>query len=202
MDFLLAAALCADTLFVCISYGASGIRIPALSRIILSAVPAVCFALSLALGSLIASYIPPLPFRLLGFFVLLLLGMQSLLGSKIRTALRRRLDRGVTFRLKNLSIALSICADSRSADLDRSRTLSAHEALLLSLSVSLDSLVSGLSVGTDGLRVILLSLFTLLFSLLVCWAGTSIGHRLGESKHDFSYIGGLLLIVIAVTKLF
>lgn len=67
MDFLLAAALCADTLFVCISYGASGIRIPALSRIILSAVPAACFALSLAIGSLIASYIQPLPFRLLGF---------------------------------------------------------------------------------------------------------------------------------------
>lgn len=202
MDFLLAAALCADTLFVCISYGASGIRIPTLSRIILSAIPAACFALSLAIGSLIASYIPTMPFRLLGFFVLLLLGMQSLFGSKIRTALRRRLDRGVTFHLKNLSIALSICADSRSADLDRSRTLSAHEALLLSLSVSLDSLVSGLSVGTDGLRMLLLSLFTLLFSLLVCWVGILIGQRIGESKHDFSYIGGLLLIAIAVTKLF
>lgn len=202
MDFLLAAALCADTLFVCISYGASGIRIPALSRVILSTVPAVCFALSLAIGSLIAAYIPARPFRWLGFCVLLFLGLQSLFGAKIRAGLRRRLDRGITFRLKNLSIALSICADSRRADLDRSRTLSAHESLLLSLSVSLDSLVSGLSVGTDGLRMLLLSLFTLLFSLLVCWAGIFIGRKLGESRHDFSCIGGILLIAIAVTKLF
>lgn len=54
MDFLLAAALCMDTLFVCISYGASGIRIPILSRIILSAVPAAAFALSLLAGALLS----------------------------------------------------------------------------------------------------------------------------------------------------
>lgn len=202
MDFLLAAALCADTLFVCISYGASGIRIPVFSRIILSTIPAACFALSMAAGSLIAAYIPPQPFRLLGFCVLLLLGLQSLLGQKIRAALRRRLDRGVTFRLKNLSIALSICADSRSADLDRSCTLSSHEALLLSLSVSLDSLVSGLSVGGGWLHILLLSGFTLLFSLLVCWAGIALGEKLGAGKHDLSCIGGILLIAVAVTKLF
>ncbi|HIR52687.1 MAG TPA: manganese efflux pump [Candidatus Onthovicinus excrementipullorum] len=202
MDFLLAAALCMDTLFVCISYGASGIRIPILSRIILSAVPAAAFALSLLAGTLLSAYIPARAFRWVGFSVLLLIGLQNLFGGKIKSYLRRRLDRGVTFRLKNLSVALSICADSRSADLDRSRTLSPKEALLLSLSVSLDSLVTGLSVSTGPIRALCLIAFALLFSVAICCIGIRAGQRLGEGRHDFSCIGGLLLIGLAFTKLF
>lgn len=201
MDFLLAAALCLDTLFVCISYGASGIRIPLLSRIILSVVPAVCFAVSVVAGAAIASAIPERTFRVIGFAALALIGLQNLFGGRIKSAIQRRLDRGVTFRLKNLSVALRICADSRSADLDRSRTLSAREAFFLSLSVSLDSLVTGMSISTHWLRALLLILFTLLFSLAVCFAGVKMGEKLGESKRDFSFIGGIVLLVIAFSKL-
>ena len=202
MDFLLAAALCLDTLFVCIAYGSSGIRIPFFSRIVLSAVPAAAFALSLLAGTLIRAYIPEASFRWIGFTVLMAVGLQSLFGPRLRSALRRRLNRGITFRLKNLSVALSVCADSRSADLDHSRSLSPGEAALLSLSVSLDSLFTGLSVTAGPMRLIALIAFTLIFSILVCCAGILIGKRLGQSKHDFSCVGGLLLIVLAFIKLF
>lgn len=61
---------------------------------------------------------------------------------------------------------------------------------MLSLSVSLDSLVSGLSVGTDGLRMLLLSLFTLLFSLLVCWGESLSVKGLGKAGMTFLVLVG------------
>lgn len=202
MDFFLAAALCLDTLFVCMAYGAATIQIPFRSKLLMSFVSTAALSISILARGLLTGVVDGKILKYIGFCVLLVIGLQNLFGTKLKSAIKRKLRRrgGVHLRLKGLSIVLSICADGTQADLDHSKTLSLKEAFLLSLSVSIDSLVTGLSIHATVWKAALLLAFSFIFAIFMCFIGDWIGKKLGNTKHDFSCLSGLILILIAIFK--
>ena len=105
-------------------------------------------------------------------------------------------------KLFDLNFVLTVYADSDKADIDRSKTLSAREALYLALALSIDGFAAGFGWGLASVNFIELIILSFASNLLAVALGYLLGKLLTKiTKHDFSWIGGLILIVLAFTKL-
>lgn len=193
-DYLLVFALNLDVLFACAACASSGICIPLRSRLVIALVGCASLALSLGAGSLLAAALPPHTLRLISFSALFLIGLSSLLHEFMQSVLAK--CKKISIRV--FRYIIDICLDETCADSDRSRHLSAAEALALALPLSADSLLTGLSM-TGGAQLLLLS--------FACGLGAAaLGTRLGSFSRaqDSSLrpvLCGVLFLVLAFVKL-
>jgi len=201
-ELILAVAVCVDFLVVAISYGARGIRLSALPSVILSAVGAAVLFLSLLCSAQLTEYIAPSVCRILGGGVLCALGVTNLFQTAIKAMLRRAQgNRHLHFSCGRLNFVLSVFLDESCADEDASESISCKEAFWLSVAFSADSLACGLGAGLQGLNCARAAIFCFVFGLLAVFAGTAIGARLGNLKHDLSWLSGLCLLLIGAVGL-
>jgi putative sporulation protein YtaF len=104
--------------------------------------------------------------------------------------------------MKNRNRHIDIIIDECSADCDNSKVLSLGEAMMLSVSLSLDSLASGAGAGLEGTNVIRTGIMALICGFIVMTAGEFSGRVLKtKSEKNFSWIGGAVLIMLAVIKI-
>ena len=140
---VLALCLSADGLGVGFAYGSKGVRLPAASIAIVSAISAAIFFVSSVVGAEVEQVVGDLPARLLGAAILSWLGVWL-----IRDALR---ERAATVKVEHSSNNLWVVVqEPERADLDRSGTISSYEAILLGLALAVDSAGAGAGVTLAG----------------------------------------------------
>lgn len=203
MDCLLVLFLSCDALLAAGALGARGVRITPSARLVLSGCGTLCLGLSFFISRTLSSLLPEGLLQMIGCVALLFIALGCLFEEGFRRLSERLSRKCLTFHLKGLCFVLHITAEPADADADRSGTLSAKEAVLLALPLSLDSLVSGLTVTSSAAFRLLLLLFSLGCGLTAVILGERLGRRLGQAAGAHaSLLSGLGLLMIALTKAF
>ena len=200
--FLLAVTL--DSLTAGLTYGTRKVRIQPLSYLILICIPALFITAANQLGTLLACLLPPQVLPWISFLLLFLLGISKIMESLIRRLAVKHpsLTRNWGCKIKQINIIFTIYLSPEDANIEDLQILSAKEALLLSLALSLDSILVGMAFTTDAVSWVFLFLLAVLFNLLFFLIGYLAGHVLCHLFHvDLSWLSGLLLLLLALQAL-
>lgn len=201
---VLALALSMDAFFASFSYGSNRIRIPLCSVLIVNAVSATLLGASLLVGSLVRQYMPGWLTPMLCFGILFVLGLVKLLDSMTKTFIRKHQSfRGnVKFSFFNFRFVLTLYADPESADVDHSKIISPMEAATLAVALSLDGMAVGFGAAMGEVNGWALVAMALMTDALAVILGSRFGNRVAQKlPFNISWLSGLLLIVMAFTKL-
>lgn len=202
---VLVVALSVDAFVASLAYGTNKIKIPFRSVVVISLVCSAMLALSLAVGSLVRPFLPPGLTNLLCFAILFVLGAVKLCDSTIKSIIRKKqqLKKELSFSFLHLSFILCVYANPEQADLDASKTLSPAEAASLALALSLDGLAVGFGAAFSNINPFVSVLFSLLINIFAVVLGCRAGNKIAErSSLNLSWLSGVMLLLIAVTKLF
>lgn len=200
--FLLAVTL--DSLTAGLTYGTRKVHIQPLSYLILICIPALFITAANQIGTLLACLLPPQVLPWISFLLLFLLGISRIMESLIRrlAAKHPSLTRNRGCKIKQINIIFTIYLSPEYANGDDLQILSAKEALLLSLALSLDSILVGMAFTTEAVSWVFLFLWAVLFNLLFFLVGYLAGHVLCHLFHvDLSWLSGLLLLLLALQAL-
>lgn len=198
--FLFLFAISLDSLTAGFSYGAQKVHVKVLSLLLLACVPAVFITLASRLGLLIGRLLPTDTLPLLSFFLLSAIGCAKLLESLIRRLAKKHpsLIGNWGCKIKELNIIFTVYLSPENANQTDLQVLSAREALLLSLALSLDSILVGMAFSTAAVPWILLLLSAMLFNLLLFITGYLLGLLLSRLlPMDLSWLCGLCLLLLA-----
>lgn len=200
--FLLAVTL--DSLTAGLTYGTRKVHIRLLSYLILVFIPAFFITAANRIGTLLACLLPPRVLPWISFLLLFLLGMSKLAESLLRRLVRKHpgLTRNRGCKIKQINIIFTIYLSPEDANQEDIEELSAKEALLLSLALSLDSILVGMVFTSEPVSWLLLFPLAALFSLILFLLGYLLGHFLCHLFHvDLSWLSGLLLLLLALQAL-
>ncbi|MBQ7140492.1 MAG: manganese efflux pump, partial [Bacilli bacterium] len=105
--------------------------------------------------------------------------------------------------LKNYNNKLiNIYLDETKADFNDSKNLNYVEAFNLSLILSFDSLLGGLSIGISYNYILYIIILSFIINLSFLKLGLYIGKKITLININTSYISGLILIIISFFKIF
>ncbi len=187
-SLLLITLLCADAFVFGFSYGLDRVKIPPSSLFLISCICGAMLTLSFPFGDRLLPLLPPLLKTYLPFVVLLLLSLY-----KIYDALP-------TFH--PAQSALTSDALSHKINRKEVQLLSLNEAVLLAVTLSVDNISVGLSVGTCHLPLFLLLSYSIFIHAVTIWGGWLLGHYFSKRcSHNLSIISALLLLALAFAQL-
>jgi putative sporulation protein YtaF len=202
---LLVFAVSADAFVSSFAYGAKKIKIPFLSVMVISAISAAFLAVSLFAGEFIRGFLSESTANVLCFLILFMLGLVKLLDNAVKALIKKHnkhINGQLRFKLLNFNFILNIYANPEDADQDRSNVLSPAEAVSLSIALSLDGLAAGIGTALGGANKPLIIVLALAVGILAITLGSFTGNKAADnSKAGFSWLGGAVLIVLAVFKL-
>ncbi len=198
-EIILSVIVSIDIFLAAATYGCSKIRIPITSAMIINAVGAFFLWISLLFSSIIGELIPEKLFSLLGFLILLTIGITTVFKSLIRNLVRRLEKRGELFlHTKESGIVIKLYLDDTAADVDNSMTLSPKEAAALAAAASLDSLSIGLGMGGNETNPAIVAVFAFITGFAAIILGGITGRKISSISSDFSWIGGLAIIIFGI----
>lgn len=200
--FLTAVSL--DSLTAGFSYGAKKVRVGLLSLLILACVPSVFITAAGSIASLIGCFFPAGVLPFLSFSILFLIGSAKLLESLLRHLAKKRPgligNRG--YKIKQMHIIFTVYISPEEANRTDLQVLSAKEAWLLSLALSLDSVLAGMAFTAASILPLTLLLSAILFHLFLFLAGYALGRLLSHILPiDLSWLSGLCLLLLAFRAL-
>ncbi|MDR0850598.1 MAG: manganese efflux pump [Christensenellaceae bacterium] len=186
---LFCVAINLDVLFAAFAYGMKGIRLSASNILTIIVIDCTMLAISLLVGGLLYSVVAEKIMTIVGAVVLIALGVYNITMSIIKWKVKE-------------DDKTSIFVDVTNADKDKNKILSLKETVLLAVVLGMDALMSGFAYGfglTYSLIALVIMCVLLGISLVV---GSTLGMRLHKkSIADLSWIGGIILILIAVWRL-
>lgn len=204
-SLLLVVSLCIDACVASFAYGTNKIKISFASGAMLTAISTFFLAISLFLGTAIKSLIPPSLTTAICIIILLFLGVGRLFEGVLKNFLSRKaLDPNhIKFNLFDFTLVLHVYTDATLADLDHSKSLSLKESIYLGVALSFDSLIVGLGIALSSINIPQILIFCILVNSLAIYTGSLLGQKVSESSNlDFSWLSGLILILLALSKLF
>lgn len=203
--FMLITALSLDAFAASFVYGTDNVKIPAVSTAIIAGLSTGILLLFLLLGNLLGSFIPSQATAVLSFLLLFILGLIKLFDSTLKALIRRlgKNRKKLRFSISEMTFILTVYADPALANKEDITVLSPLEALSLGIALSLDSAAAGFGAG----MMILHLPMTIALSLALNTAAVLLGSRLGRSLvkrslMELSWLSGILLIILACSKLF
>lgn len=202
---LLVLAISLDAFVASIAYGSKKIKIPLLSTLIINIICSLLLAVSVLLGSQLKRVLPGNITALVSFLILLLLGIFYLFEGLTKNYLWSRVDfnKEIELKLSDINFIINIYLDQTKADYDYSKKLDYKEALYLGFALSLDSLTIGFGSGLTDINYAYLLGLSLIVGLISIRAGLLIGEKLAiRSKLNLSWLAGVILIFLALSRLF
>ncbi len=202
---MLASALSLDAFIASFAYGSKKIRIPFKSAQVISLICSSITGLSLLAGTILRQYIPDWLTITISFVVLFILGIIKLLDSITKSIIRKysNLNKEIKFSMFNFKFILNLYANPEDADIDASKTLSPTESASLAFALSLDGITVGLGAAignVNGLAVFICSLITDMTAVLL---GSFSGNKAAKKiSFNLSWLSGIILIILAFSKLF
>lgn len=198
-EIFLAVIVSLDTYLASATYCNSGIKIPLLSMSVISLISAFVLGVSLEFSDFIGRFVPAEICHICGTAVISVIGIMTIFKSIIRCITRHISRKGeVSVRSGKYGIVMKLYLDETTADFDNSKILSATEAAALALASSLDSAATGISSGFAGINPLIAFVFTLVAGMISLTLGNLTGKKLSSLHHDFSWVGGILLILFAI----
>ncbi len=200
--FLVAVSL--DSLTAGFSYGAGRVHIKALSLLFLACVPALFITAAGRIGEVVGSLLPSGVLPVLSFFMLAAIGVAKLLESLIRSIAKKHpsLMGNWGCQIKQINIIFTVYLSPEEANRTDLQVLSAKEALLLSLALSLDSVLVGMAFPSAAVPPLTLFLCATLFNLFLFITGCLTGRLLSRVlRIDLSWLSGLCLLLLAFRAL-
>lgn len=201
---VLIIALSVDAFAASFAYGVDKVKIPPISAVIVTALSDFILIASLFIGNLFKAYIPASLTTLLSFLILFALGLIKLFDSTIKKKIQenRFSSRQLQLTFKNLSFILTVYAEPQEANATDVEVLSPAEALSLGLALSLDSAAAGIGAASLEFPLFLTAVISFGIGILTIFSGCRLGRFLAaKTDFNFSVIGGILLILLAFTKL-
>lgn len=198
LDFFIVVAVTMDVMFAAMACGTSDIWIPWYSRLCMAGVSSGFLLLSATGKHILFNSLPEMHIRLLGFFALLLIGLMQIFGDRISLAAQRTKSRW----LAPLRTGATVFLDHSQADKDNSKVLSPAEAIVLAIPVSIDSLIGGLGITTQGVALLPLFGIAFVWNFFAVWYGRWFGTKLpipGEKARSMAC--GIALMTLGVCKL-
>ncbi|MBD3919749.1 MntP/YtaF family protein [Paenibacillus sp. PR3] len=226
---LLSFAVSLDGFGVGVTYGLRRIRIPIVSVIIIACLSGIVIWLSMAVGGFITDYLSPVVARIIGASILIAIGLWALLQLKRNRERDRAQEEAeneptaeaaivsveseydaasgktlVSLELKQLGIVIQILRKPQVADVDKSGSISASEALLLGVALSFDAFGAGLGAAMIGLQPTVTAVVIALSSAVFLVAGMRVGFKYAgwRGMQTLSALPGMMLIVMGIIKLF
>lgn len=202
---LLVSAVSIDCFAASMSYGVNKIKISVPSFFIITTVCTSILTLSVLLSDFLKNFISPEIFNILGFYLLIIIGIICLLQNLIKSFMKKAAGhcKNLKFKLFNVRFILSIVADEVNADFDNSKTISASESLSLAIALSIDSLASGMASGLSSSQILPLIIISLIFHAAAVLLGFLAGKRLADKASlNVSWLSGVILLMLAFLKLF
>ncbi|WP_080844470.1 sporulation membrane protein YtaF [Cytobacillus gottheilii] len=205
---LLAFAVSLDSFSVGLTYGLRKMKIPIKSILIIACCSAVTLFVAMGIGHIIVEFLSPHAAEQIGGIILIALGCW-VLYQFFRPEKEKDKDllphekTIVNFEIKSLGLVIHILKKPMSADFDKSGTIVGIEAILLGLALSLDAFGAGIGAALLGYSPYLLACAVAVMSSLFVLLGLKIGAVFSNSLfiQRFSFLPGLLLIIIGVWKI-
>ena len=191
----LALAVSTDVFVGFCTCGGRNIRLKRGTAIVSALACALIFLAFGLIGSLASPLVPDRLEALVGFACLLLIGLTRIFDRAFKAILRR-------FR-QRLAMVFKLYAEPELADLDSGGDLSLREGVLLASATSIDAAITALGSGLAVTQVVAASVFSIGFAFAAVVLGVWLGRYLsGKLPVNVSVLGGVILIVLAVLKLF
>lgn len=195
-SFLLTIAVCTDSFAASVGIGGAGIKIPFRSAAVISLVGTFFLTASAAASEALKLCINSGLFGVLSFLLLLGLGIFNLFQNFFKEIISKKLRFGEE---KNSPAKLFF--DETAADADNSKSISVREALALSVALSADSVVTGISSGSLELNLPLLSAVCFFTGVPAVLLGALLGKKLHSAlKINLGWLSGAVLIVLAFLR--
>lgn len=201
---ILVTALSLDAFAASFVYGTDNVKIPAASMAILTALSTGILLVSLLLGKWIGFFLTAGTAKAICFLLLFLLGLIKLFDSTLKSAIRKSglQKKKMSFSFSNLNFILTVYADPAIVNKADISVLSPSEAASLGIALSLDSAAAGMGAGMMVLHLPLILLLSILSNMAAILSGSYLGRAAaGRMKADLSWLSGLLLMVLAFSKL-
>ncbi len=206
--FFLNIALSIDTLMSGFAYGTNKIKIPKISMLIINLTCSIVLMVALFFGSFINNYINE-EFSLgICVSILILLGLVKFLDGIIKQVINMRngINKNIKFSFFSVKMTLNLYAKPEEADFDKSKNLSYKEAFAIAIALSLDSITIGFGRGmgeTNVWQILVITALSFILGFIALIIGVKIGNKIANKTNmNLSWISGLLLIIIAIYKLF
>ena len=202
---MLAALISIDIFVVCLAYAGNNIKIPFRSALIITVVCSGVLGICMIAGVIIRHYISDKLTVIICFSMLMLIGIIKLCDSITKAIIRKynTLSKEISFSLLNFTFILNLYANPEDADIDKSRTLSPMEAVYLAVPVSLDGIAVGFGAALVKTNVALTVASSIVIGFAAIFAGCKLGRKLAqELPFNPSWFSGIVLIILAITKLF
>jgi putative sporulation protein YtaF len=189
IDIYLAAAACCN----------SGVKIPLSSALVIDMFSASVLFISIMLSGIISGFITSHTIHIIGTAVLITIGSLNIAKSILRSVIRHISEKdGISVKMGELSVFVKLCLDDSAVDMDSSKVLSIGEAAVLALAGSLDAAATGLSCGGKDISAVGAAAAVLVCGAAALFFGGLTGKKISSLNHDFSWTGGLFLILFAV----
>ena len=201
---LFSLALSLDSLVAFFGYGMENIKVPFKRLILIITLNTFVLACGLLLGFLLAGAINTSFEKYLSFSLLLITGLCKLFSSLLKIWLNRKSNDKNPIKIKFLdyNLFLSVCLDPVKADLNKDKILSLKESFLIGTILSLDSLGVGIGIGISDSFPYLIIIFSFVIGLIFSFLGNILGKKISKlTKINFSWLSGLILIILAIVKL-
>ncbi|MHB8918323.1 MAG: manganese efflux pump, partial [Desulfocucumaceae bacterium] len=107
-------------------------------------------------------------------------------------------------RIQVLGLIIQVLKKPHLADLDLSGTISGREAILLGISLSVDSLGAGIAISFLGYGIIATAICTGICQVLFTYLGLMAGNgiiRVFQAR-QIAALPGVILIMLGITKLY
>ncbi|WP_028517584.1 sporulation protein [Ruminococcus flavefaciens] len=189
IDIYLAAAACCN----------SGVKIPFCSALVIDMFSSAVLFISIMLSDFISGFITSHTIHIIGTAVLITIGSLNIAKSILRSVIRYISEKdGISVKMGDLSVFVKLCLDDSAIDMDSSKVLSIGEAAVLALAGSLDAAATGLSCGGKGISAVGAAAAVFVCGAAALFFGGLTGKKISSLNHDFSWTGGMFLILFAV----
>jgi len=202
--WMLVLALGIDAFVCSFSYGASKIKIPFKSVLVINGVCVTLLAIGLFLGVIINSFLSANIASWIAFTILFGLGISKIFDSTIKGIIRKyhSIEKDFKFSLFDLSFILKVYTDPKEADVDQSKELTPKEAMPLAIAIGLDGLSVGIGIGIAMINPFLILGLSRISDTIAIMLGAYLGNKLAQKTNwDLSWISGVILILIAISEI-
>lgn len=209
-SLILAMSSSIDALGIGTTFGIRNTKVSVGAKFVIYFLILIISSIGVLIGSFISKFLSPTLTNVLGSLVLIFMGIWIIYNSINSKPIKKEKSNIKGFKynffIKPLGITVQIIKNPISSDLDNSQNIDAKEAFYLAFALSLDALCIGIGSSIFGVNPFIFPVFVATMHILFLSVGTILGKNVKKLIHlpenTFTIISGLLLILIALFRIF
>lgn len=206
---LLAISLSVDAFGIGLSYSLRKVKIPLIPKLIISLISVLITAISFLLGNAILLFISENVAKLIGCVMLIILGALTIFKGLRENGNDEEPKKNdvISFFIKPLQVTVKIIKEHKKSNADSSKKVDVFESIYLGLSLSVDSLVVGVTYAIIGSLSFFVPIYVGIGQFAFLSLGAILGAKISKAKNNinskvFVFISGAILIILAIVRMF